>query len=190
MLAGAGVAALLLGAVGMMNASTVSAESPPAPPARFAGTVTVDGAPVAAGTVIQAKIGSASCGVATATSDSRYVLDVPALDPGATPNCGAEGAVVSFWIGDKLARETGTWKNYDINVLNLTYVTPTPTATPTTPATGGGSTTPVVTPKAPVTGTGVEGNGGNDATLWVLVALGAGVLAFGVSGAAVARRSR
>lgn len=168
----------LFGLAGTFSAGTVSAESPPNPPARFVGSVKVDGTAPAAGTTIEARIGNATCGVTTtfmSGSEARYVLDSPALDPGANPNCGVEGAVVSFYIGGKKAAETGSWKNYELNTVNLTYTTPTPTAT--------------ATPKPPVTGNTATTSSDAAAT-WLFVALGLGALAFGVGGATVARRSR
>lgn len=185
-LAGGWLAAVLgialFAAAGTLGADTVSAESPPSPPARFAGTVTVDGQPVPAGTVIEARIGNAACGVTQTFmqgNQSRYVLDVPALNPGATPNCGVDGATVTFYIGGKRAAETGTWANYQLNELNLTYTTPTPTA----------AASPTPTPRAPRTGDTVAAEGGASAS-WLLAIAGLGILAFGVSGVAVARRSR
>jgi hypothetical protein len=179
MLAGGGLAAVLavvlLGLAGF-DAERVSAESPPNPPARFAGSVLVDGVAPPAGTVITAMIGSTACGVTTtfnSGAESRYVLDVPALDPGATPNCGAEGATVKFMIGDKVAAQTGSWANYQLNVLNLSFTTPPP---PTTP-------------KPPTTGTGLEANDAGSST-WLFVALGLGALAFTAGGAVAVRRSR
>jgi len=183
MLAGSGLAAV----VGVAAFASASAESPPNPPSRFAGTVLVDGAAPPAGTRIEARIGNATCGVTTTFNTgaaSNYKLDVPALDPGANPNCGTDNAKVSFYIGDKLAKETGSWVNSQLSVLNLTYVTPPP---PTTPA-GGGTTTPVTPPKAPVTGSGLQS--GSDANTWLFVALGLGAMAFVVGGAAVAKRNR
>ena len=180
MLAGGGLAAVL----GLSAFATAGAESPPNPPARFAGTVLVDGAAPPAGTRIEAKIGNTTCGVTTSFNTgatSNFKLDVPALDPGANPNCGTDAAKVSFYIGDKLAKETGSWVNSQLNVLNLTYVTP-PTPTPTTTATA------VTPPKAPATGSGLQS--GSDANIWLFVALGLGAVAFGIGGATVARRNR
>jgi hypothetical protein len=180
MLGSAGLAAvlgvLLLGFSGSMNATTVSAESPPNPPARFVGSVKIDGAPATAGTTIEARIGTTSCGVTSvflSGSDARYAVDVPALDPGAHPNCGVDGGAVSFYVGGVKANETGSWKNYQLNQLDLTVTTPTPSATPKPPVTGSGS----VSDSSASTG-------------WVFALLGLGALAFGVSGVAVARRSR
>lgn len=143
---------LLLGFSGAFTAHEAAAESPPTPPSRFAGSVTLDGAPVAPGTVITAVIGSASCGATstyTSGAEARYNLDVPALDPGASPNCGTDGASVTFFVGAIKAKEVGSWKNYELSVLNLTAETPKPSPSPSAP--GG---TPVATPKAPATGNG------------------------------------
>ena len=83
-------------------------------------------------------------------------------------------------VGGKLAGQTGTWRDYDLNTVNLTVVTPTPTPS--------ASASPSATPKPPVTGAGTASDGSSNA--WLLAILGAGVLAFGVGGAAVARRGR
>jgi len=201
----------LLGASGTFNATDAAAESPPAPPARFVGTVLVDGQQPAAGTVIEARVGGTSCGVSSTYSQGSamwYSVDVAALDPGANPNCGADGATVTFYIGGKMAAESAAWRNYDINIVNLTYTSPTPTPEPTTavpttatstvttgpgtatPTTGGGggSTSVPSTPKPPSTGTGSQG--GDTSAVWLFALLGAGALAFGAGGAAVARRSK
>jgi hypothetical protein len=184
--------ALVLGFSGTFGAGIVEAQSPPTPPARFAGSVTVDGAPVAAGTVITAQIGSATCGSTstfTEAGQARYVLDVPALEPNAAANCGTDGATVVFFIGALRANETGSWRNFDLNLLNLTATTPvspTPTATVTgTP----GTATPVATPRAPTTGTGTIDSSEGSSSLFL--ALGIGAVALAAAGAATAvRRSR
>lgn len=185
LLGGGGLAAVLgvvlLGLSGALNASTVSAESPPNPPSRIVGSVKIDGANAPAGTTIEAKIGSATCGVTTvftAGSESRYSIDVPALDPGANPNCGTDGAVISFTVGGKKANETGSWANYQLGTVNLTVTTPTPAA----------SASPSATPKAPIVGNSPAS--GESAAIWLFAVLGMGALAFGVGGVAVARRGR
>ncbi len=188
---------VLLGASGTFNATDAAAESPPNPAARYVGTVLVDGQKPPSGTVIEARVGSSSCGVGTAYSqgsDVWYKVDVPALDPGATPNCGTDGALVTFYIGGKLANESGAWRNYDINIINLTYTSPTPTpaaspsasASPSVSATTG--TGGAATPRPPSVGTGSQG--GDSSAVWLFALLGAGALAFGAGGAAVARRSK
>ncbi len=175
--AAAAVASIaLVGFAGVFNASDAAAESPPAPPAAFAGKVTIDGKAAAPGTVIQARVGTASCGVATvysASGESRYNLEVPALEPSASPNCGVEGAKVVFWVGDKQAQESGSWLNYQLNILNLSVVTPTVTATP----------------KPPSTGSGLAG-GPDVSAVWLFAALGLGAVAFGAAGAVASRRGR
>ena len=136
----------------------------------------VDGVAPPAGTRIEARIGSTTCGVTSTFnqgSEARYVVDVPALDPGATPNCGTDGAKVTFYIGDKLARETGSWDNANLSVLNLTYVTPP---------------TPAPTPKAPVTGNLGPQESSASSPLLLLALAGLGAVAFGAAGVAVARR--
>jgi len=172
-LGGSIAAVLLLGVAGAFAAETVSAESPPGRPARFVGSVTVDGAIPAAGTVIQAKVGDASCGTTSvfmASGEARYSLDVPARDPGSAPNCGEDGATVSLFVGGDAADQTGTWRDYDINILNLT-VTPPPT------------------PEPPTTGTGIASSNGG-ATSMMVAALGIVALAAGLGGVTAVRRSR
>ena len=186
MLGGGGLAAVLgvvlLGFSGALMASTVSAESPPNPPSRIVGTVKVDGVNAPADTTIEAKIGNTSCGVTSvfaSGSESRFTVDVPALDPGANPNCGTDGAVVNFFVGGKKANETGKWANYELGIVNLTVTTPTPAP----------SASPSATPRPPVVGNTVDAAGGT-AAIWLFAILGMGALAFGVGGVSVARRSR
>ena len=188
--------ALLFGYAGIFGAQDVEAQSPPTPPSRFAGTVTLNGAPVPPGTIVSAMIGSASCGsTATFTEAgvSRYVLDVPALEPAGAPNCGTDGAVVSFFIGSVKANETGAWKNFDLTQLNLTATSATPTASPTASASpttgGGGGGGGTATPRPPTTGSGSTIESGSD-TNWLFLALGVGAVALAAGGAVVARRSR
>lgn len=169
---------LLFGASGVFTATGVRADSPPNPPARFVGSVKVDGQAPAPGTAIEVRIGSATCGTTSTFNqggESRYAVDSPALDPGASPNCGTVGAVATFYIGGRMAAETGSWRNYDINIVNLTYTTPTPT--------------PSATPRPPATGSGFVAGGDSTAT-WPFAAFGLAALAFGVGGATVARRRR
>lgn len=200
MLGGGGLAAVLgvvlLGLSGALNASTVSAESPPNPPSRIVGSVKVDGVNAPAGTTVEARIGNASCGVTTvftANNESRYAVDVPALDPGATPNCGTDGAVISFFVGGRKANETGTWANYQLGTVNLT-VTTQATATASPSASPGASPSasaavPSATVRPPATGNTADG-AGESAAIWLFALVGMGALAFGVGGATIARRGR
>jgi hypothetical protein len=191
---------LLLAASGGLNATDVAAQSPPTPPARFVGSVVIDGQPAAEGTLIEARVGSTTCGTDQVTmvgSEARYSVDVAALDPAGSPNCGTDGAVVTFYIGGRLAEQSGSWRNFDINIVNLTYTTPTPTpsvtvTTTASPSVTGTATTPgtgtTATPRPPSTGTGAASSDGS--SVWLFALLGIGALAFGVGGATVARRSR
>ncbi len=187
--------ALALLAFAMIGAGRVEAESPPAPPARFVGSVTVNGAPATAGTTIEAKVGSTTCGVTTvfiSGSEARYSLDSPALDPAASPNCGTDGASVSFLVGGVQANETGTWLSYQLNTVNLTVsaaATPTPT-TPTPGTPGVGTATPKpATPIAPVTGSGTMSSGGGINLAWFTIAAAVlGLASAGAAGLSVARR--
>ena len=126
--------------------ATAAAQSPPIPPARFAGTVSINGAPAPGGTPIEARVGSASCGTASVFIEggaSRYVIDV-AAESTATPGCGTDGATVSFFVAGQAAG-SGSWVNFDLNQLNLgsSTATPTPTATGTPTGT---ATAPPATP--------------------------------------------
>lgn len=180
---------LIIGALGALGVSSALAESPPNPPSRFVGKVTVNGAPATAGTTIEAVIGTTTCGLGSvfmAGSEARYVVDSPALDPGANPNCGTDGAVVTFRVAGSLANETGSWKNYQLNPVNLTVggaTVATPTATAPPP---GATATPSRVPSAPASGTGPSRGSGLD--LWVVVPILGAALA--VSGGLFAVRAR
>ncbi|MGE5596646.1 MAG: hypothetical protein ACM3S1_11505 [Hyphomicrobiales bacterium] len=184
---------VLLGFSGAFSAQQAEAQSPPARPSRFVGSVTIDGAPAPVGTVVEARIGDANCGsttVFTANGESRYSIDVQAHEPNG-PDCGTDGATVVFVVGGRVANETGEWHDYQLGTVNLTVTAPTATATATATQPGGTATTTATqtsTPKPPPSGTGLADSDGTPA--WLFVALGLGVLAFGVGGAAVARRSR
>jgi len=186
MLGAAGLTAVL--GIALFGA-TALADSPPAPPARFVGSVTVNGQPAAAGSAITAVIGSTTCGttaVFMSGAEARYSVDSPALDPGATPNCGTDGATVSFTVNGVKANETGVWHSYQLNTVNLTVTTATATVTPSASATPAKSAT--ATPKGPTTGSGVDTSNSGTA-IWLFVALGLGALAFGVGGVSYARKS-
>ena len=172
--------AVSLLAVLALGASVAAAQAPPAPPARFLGTVTVNGAPAATGTTVTAMVGTATCGttaVATANGEQRYTLDVPALDASLAPGCGTDNATVTFIVGGKTANETGSWKSFQLNQLNLT-VSSAASATPTK------TTTPV----APVTGSGTVAPSGAT-TEWFLIAGMLVAVSLGAGGLALARRT-
>lgn len=185
------VAALIVGSAGLMRTSDAEAQAPPGRPSRFAGSVLVDGVAPAAGTVITAWVGNSACGVTTTFNvggESRYVVDVQALEPGAELQCGTVGATVSFTIGDKRAKETGTWDDGELGIVNLTYTTPA-TATPTGTPTGTPTATPTGTPRPPATGSGAA-IGGDQTTLWALGLLGAGLIVLSAGGFAAVRRGK
>jgi hypothetical protein len=198
--------ALALAAVtALLAVGLVGAQSPPTPPSRFAGSVTVNGAPATAGVSVAAMVGTVNCGTTSVSmngSEARYVIDVSAQEPGG-PACGTDGATVTFLVNGVQANETGAWKNYQLSVLNLTVTTgatPTQSATATTTATPTQSTTgtpshtstaqPSGTPKAPVTGTGAAAGPGSTATLIALLVAGLAATAAGAAGIAAARRRR
>ncbi|MGB2883960.1 MAG: hypothetical protein WBC47_00045 [Dehalococcoidia bacterium] len=104
------VALLLLPALAL-------ADTPPEPPCRFYGTVIVDGAGVADGTVITAMIGGDQLTAATPAegySTSTYAIKI-GVDTEYT-----EGATVTFMIGDRAAAQTGTWAKGGNVEVNLT----------------------------------------------------------------------
>ena len=172
--------AMVLGTVAALTASGAFAQSPPNPPSRFAGTVRVNGQNAAPGTVVQARVGGNTCGVTTvfmSGGEARYVLDSPEANAQTAPGCGSDGAAVTFVIGGVPAAETGVWRNYTLNVLNLSTVTatatvPPPAATPTP--------TRAAAPAPPVAGSGPATGGAGDPG-WLVVAglflvAGAGVI--------------
>lgn len=192
--------------ISMSNGTgTASAQTPPNPPSAFHGTVTVDGTPAGAGTLIEAVVdgtvcGSGYTGAAGTAGASSYALQVSAFDPqgvGGGVNCGTPGDTVLFYIGGKAVGKvggSGTWNNSTVQRVDLTYTTPTPTpsvtASVTASATAGtGTAAATSTPKAPGTGLGTAAGGG-DTPGWLFAAIGLGAIAFGASGVAVARRSR
>jgi len=140
--------ALLLGLVGMSAGAAFAQGAPPNPPARFAGTVTVDGVAAGAGAAVVASVGGAVCATTAVNAAGTYVVDVSAA-------CGGAGSTVSFTVDGAAAAETTAWSNSALNVSNLTVTTPVveepaveepaveePAAeTPAAPATGSGLAT-------------------------------------------------
>ncbi len=102
---GGGVAAvMLLGLAGLFSGEVAEAQ-PSGPPHRFAGSVTIDDEPAAAGTSVTAVVNGAECGSATvieSSAGSTYALDVP-------DSCADAGDTVSFQVGGYDAAESGTW---------------------------------------------------------------------------------
>jgi hypothetical protein len=99
------------------------AQGAPQLPCAFHGTVQVNGANVADGTVITATIGNDT--YTTTTSDSTYRVVITQPD-----GKSYDGLTVTFKIGSDTAKETGTWQMGGNVALNLTKGT--------APSTGGG----------------------------------------------------
>jgi hypothetical protein len=185
------VVGLAFAAMLPLGGASVSAQAPPNPPARFVGTVTVNGQPAAAGTTVQARIGTANCGTGAVfieNGQSRYRVDVVGTDA-SNPGCGADGATVSFFVAGQQAAQTAPWLNFQLNQLNLTVgQAATPSPTPTTAP--GVTVTPTATPvpvRPPATGTGLEGG---TAQTWPVLAALAGAVVAGSAGLALSFRRR
>lgn len=193
---GAATVSVVAGSV-LLGASGAFAQSPPSPPSRFVGNVTINGQLATSG-VVTAQVNGNACGSADVGSGggaSRYKIDVPAADPAADLACGTDGDTVVFFVNGVQANETGTWHNYLPGQVDLTITTstetPTPveTETPATTETPASTQTPAatVTPKGPDTGSGVAGDS-SSAPAWLFALLGLGAVAFGVGGVTAARR--
>ena len=148
--------ALLLGLVGMSAGAAIAQGAPPNPPARYAGTVTVDGTAAAAGASVQAWVGGAVCATTAVNAAGTYVVDVSA-------SCGGAGTTVSFSVDGALATETAAWSNSALNVTNLTVTTPVEEPAAEEPA--------AETPAAPATGSGLATTSSTQAMLLALLGL-------------------
>jgi hypothetical protein len=123
-------------------------EAQPAPPATFVGSVRFDGQTVADGTPVLALVNDKLCGKSSRepgqegtwtldkdaadlglrAGDSIYIVDV--ASDSQTPDCGTEGAIVTFQVAGQLTHEQGLWKA-GLNTLNLTVgQAPVPVSTP------------------------------------------------------------
>ena len=99
------------------------AQGAPQLPCAFHGTVQVNGANVADGTVITATIGNETKTVTTTDSTYRIVIEQP-------EGKSYDGLTATFKIGSDTAKETGTWQMGGNVALNLTKGS--------APSTGGG----------------------------------------------------
>jgi hypothetical protein len=126
------------------------------PPTRVFGTVTVDGRPAPAGTVVQAFIGEQQCGEGQVrrisdTLPLGYVVDVVSATQ--TQGCGTDGDRITFRVGGRQATETGEFRTGAFLRLDLSVsgqiATPTPGPTPppfgTATAPAGGAATATAT---------------------------------------------
>ena len=98
------------------------------PPCAFHGTVLVNGANVADGTVITATIGNDTYTATTTTAAGASTYRVVIAQP---EGKSYDGLTVTFMIGSDTASQTGTWQMGGNVALNLTKGTP--------PITPGGS---------------------------------------------------
>ena len=127
------VVLLVVVSLGMMSFA-VSAQTPPTPPSRFAGSVSINGQAAPTGTAVIALIGGVICGSGAVNAAGTYVLDVDAID-----SCGSSGLIVVFEINGVKAAESGTWKNDQLTILNLSVDTSVPeVVVPAPPNTGSG----------------------------------------------------
>ncbi|MES4792275.1 MAG: hypothetical protein C4321_04175 [Chloroflexota bacterium] len=170
--------ALFMGAVG--GADRAGAQSPPEPPARFVGNVTIDGQPAAAGTPVEARIGGVSCGATTVfvqAGQARYVIDVAGA--ASQSGCGAVGTRITFIVGGDVAPQTGVWRNYELSQLDLALVRATPTLASSPAASP--------TPRPPAAGTGLAEQS-SPSTWWVVSIAVLGAVGFVGMGWAASRR--
>ncbi len=110
----------------LSNISTALAMPPL--PSSFYGTVKLDGANVAVGTIISARIDGvqyASEAASLSGSNTIYSFSVPGDDPDTEEiiEGGVTGDIVVFYIGSYLADQTATWRSGRNTSVNLTAVT-------------------------------------------------------------------
>ncbi|MBI2760759.1 MAG: lamin tail domain-containing protein [Chloroflexi bacterium] len=121
-----------------VTAWSSSLKAQPSPPTRFFGSLTINGSPATAGTVVRAFIGDKDCttdNTSLPRDQGRYAVEVPHSTQ--TSGCGMDGATVTFRVNGQPATQTGTFMTGQFIPLDLTIgggtgtPTPTPTATPT-----------------------------------------------------------
>ena len=88
------------------------------PPHRFFGAVTLNGSPAPAGTTIEGRIESKSCGTSQVSTAGRYVLDVEHAT--STPGCGTGGATITFLVNGTAATQTARFRDGGFEQLDLT----------------------------------------------------------------------
>jgi hypothetical protein len=122
------ISVLFLTLSGLLSV-VLPARAIPGLPSTFTGTVTLNGSPVAAGTVVSAWINGYDCADATVVSippDMKYVLKVRTKDPDdpASVHCGVNGDTVIFHIGEIVANQTGIFESGSAPItLNLSATT-------------------------------------------------------------------
>jgi hypothetical protein len=153
------------------------AQAPPHIPATFYGTLTVDGRPAPAGTMVRAFIDGKDCtqsdvrGSIMDGDAARYVVTV--VHETHTEGCGHEGAEVSFTVAGLPAPQKGAWTAGPVQV-DLA-VGPLPSPSP------GLSPSPTRSQAAAGLVSGEEAAPGGGAIRIVLLAIAAAVAAAGVA---------
>ncbi len=140
--------ALAFIAVLLMAFPTVVLGQSPPRPVVFAGTVTLDGEPVFAGTQLSAWINGQQAASTSVKSGGKYALRIPQV-----PGQNFTGAEVTFRVGQNEAQTKATWQPGGGGELNIIAVSAPPTPVPTA--------TPLPTPTAPPTPVVVKGDKGD-----------------------------
>ncbi len=128
-----------------------TASAIPALPAEFTGSVTIDGSPAPAGTVITARIGDRDCGSLTLTTAGVFggdsTFDTRLLVSGED---GDAGKTITFFVDGVPAAETVVYAPGTPTILALT-VTGGGTSGTSSGSSGGGAPAGPITTPAPVT---------------------------------------
>jgi hypothetical protein len=162
--------------IGLLMAITIQpARAVPVLPSDFWGYVTLDGSPVASGTVVKATVNGVSFQTTTSSSGGQalYVLSVNGDDlaTGAVEG-GTENQAVAFQVGGVTVAQTGVWRTGSNVQLNLARVSTPAAITAVTPSSAARGATANVT---------VVGSGANFAAGVTQVSFGVGVTVNSVS---------
>ncbi len=117
----------------VLTVPVVSAQAPPTPPSRFVGSVLINGEQAPMGTTVLAQIDGVICGSGAINTAGKYVLDIEASE-----SCGSLGVIITFQVNGIQVKESGTWKNDQLSVLDLTVTTSQGVVVPLAPNTGSG----------------------------------------------------
>ena len=183
-------AAVLLAVVALLLFPAMALAQPELP-VRFHGTVEVDGADVADGTVITATIEGESFTTTTPAVYGASTYAIKLVPPEGTEF--TDGATVTFMIGSDSAAQTGTWSPGDNTELNLSAgEAPVPTGEQGVPGpTGPAGPTGPQGPAGPTGPAGPQGEPGEDATGGIaipIVALVIAIIAVGLAAMSLRRR--
>jgi hypothetical protein len=153
-----------------LSAPQPATPQPPALPMTLYGTLTLNGGPATAGTVISAVITGTVVATATVSingGQSVYQFTVPGDDPD-TPGVqgGTPGSVIAFAVSGYVINQTTTWTSGAVVNLDLTGSSPTntPTATQTATSTNTNTATATATNTATPTVTGTPPTATNTPT--------------------------